>query len=102
MRKVYLSLLIILVLLLTSCSSGDSNMVRDLFRKNERETANERFEELVKAIQNQDSDSLKLLFSEKSLKESQNAEEDIQALLDYFQGEMLSYNDWGGLELEEG
>ena len=68
MRKVYLSLLIILVLLLTSCSSGDSNMVRDLFRKNERETANERFEELVKAIQNQDSDSLKLLFSEKSLK----------------------------------
>ena len=37
MRKVYLSLLIILVLLLTSCSSGDSNMVRDLFRKNERE-----------------------------------------------------------------
>ena len=61
MRKVYLSLLIILVLLLTSCSSGDSNMVRDLFRKNERETANERFEELVKAIQNQDSDSLKLL-----------------------------------------
>lgn len=96
MRKVYLSLLIILVLLLTSCSSGDSNMVRDLFRKNEREAANERFEELVKAIQNQDSDSLKLLFSEKSLKESQNAEEDIQALLDYFQGEMLSYNDWGG------
>ena len=94
MRKVYLSLLIILVLLLTSCSSGDSNMVRDLFRKNEREAANERFEELVKAIQNQDSDSLKLLFSEKSLKESQN-EEDIQALLDYFQGEMLSYNDWG-------
>ena len=80
MRKVYLSLLIILVLLLTSCSSGDSNMVRDLFRKNEREAANERFEELVKAIQ--DSDSLKLLFSEKSLKESQNAEEDIQALLD--------------------
>jgi len=42
------------------------------------------------------------LFSEKSLKESQNAEEDIQALLDYFQGEMLSYNDWGGLELEGG
>ena len=88
MRKVYLTLLIILVLLLTSCSSGDSNMVRDLFRKNEREAANERFEELVKAIQNQDSDSLKLLFSEKSLKESQNAEEDIQALLDYFQGGM--------------
>lgn len=37
MRKVCLLMLIIMTLLLTSCSSGDSNMVRDLFKKNERE-----------------------------------------------------------------
>lgn len=47
MRKVCLLMLIIMTLLLTSCSSGDSNMVRDLFKKNERETANERFEALI-------------------------------------------------------
>ena len=33
MRKVCLLMLIIMTLLLTSCSSGDSNMVRDLFIK---------------------------------------------------------------------
>lgn len=49
MRKVCLLMLIIMTLLLTSCSSGDSNMVRDLFKKNERETANERFEALIGA-----------------------------------------------------
>ena len=96
MRKVCLLMLIIMTLLLTSCSSGDSNMVRDLFIKNERETANERFEALIGAIQNQDSVALKAFFSEKSLKESQNIEETITALFDYFRGDMLSYNDWGG------
>ena len=34
MRKVCLLMLIIMTLLLTSCSSGDSNMVRDLILKN--------------------------------------------------------------------
>ncbi len=97
MRKVCLLMLIIMTLLLTSCSSGDSNMVRDLFKKNERETANERFEALIGAIQNQDRVALKAFFSEKSLKESQNIEETITALFDYFRGDMLSYNDWGGL-----
>ena len=33
MRKVCLLMLIIMTPLLTSCSSGDSNMVRDLFKK---------------------------------------------------------------------
>lgn len=65
MRKVCLLMLIIMTLLLTSCSSGDSNMVRDLFKKNERETANERFEALIGAIQNQDRVALKAFFSEK-------------------------------------
>lgn len=97
MRKVCLLMLIIMTLLLTSCSSGDSNMVRDLFKKNERETANERFEALIGAIQNQDRVALKAFFSEKSLKESQNIEETITALFDYFRGDMLSYNDWGSL-----
>lgn len=64
MRKVCLLMLIIMTLLLTSCSSGDSNMVRDLFKKNERETANERFEALIGAIQNQDRVALKAFFSE--------------------------------------
>ena len=97
MRKVCLLMLIIMTLLLTSCSSGDSNMVRDLFKKNERETANERFEALIGAIQNQDRVALKAFFSEKSLKESQNIEETITALFDYFRGDMLSYNDCGSL-----
>ena len=95
MKKTF-PLLIVIILLLTSCSFGGSDMRKDFFAMNDNKVANECFEKIIEAIQNQDSTSLKSLFSDKALKEAQNMDETINELFNYFQGKMISYNDWGG------
>lgn len=77
-------------------------MRREFFATNDKKVANEVFEKVIEAIQNQDSTTLKSLFSDKALKEAQNVDESIDELFEYFQGEMLSYNDWGGPGVESG
>lgn len=77
-------------------------MRKDFFTMNDNKIANERFEKIIEAIQNQNSTALKSLFSDKVLKEAQNMDETINELFDYFQGEMLSYNDWGGAGVDSG
>ena len=51
MKKI-LPLLIIGVLLLTSCSLGGLNTRRQFFTSNDRTIANEKFEKIIEAIQN--------------------------------------------------
>ena len=92
MKKTLLLLPIIgLVLVLTSCS-----LRRNFLMKDDSSVANDKFSELIDAIQTQDINTLKSLFSKNALKEVENIEESIQKLFDYFEGEMVSYNDWAG------
>ena len=51
---------------------------------------------MIEAIENQDSTALKSLFSDKTLKESQNMDRTIEELFDFYQGYMLSSDDGGG------
>ncbi|MBS6458068.1 MAG: DUF5104 domain-containing protein [Firmicutes bacterium] len=62
----------------------------------DRAIANKQFEDLIDAAKMQDADALKALFSQNVLNEVENIEESIQKLFDYFEGEMVSYNDWAG------
>ena len=62
----------------------------------DRAIANKQFEDLIDAAKMQDADALKALFSQNVLNEVENIEESIQKLFDYFQGELVSYNNWGG------
>ena len=92
MKKTLLLLPIIgLVLVLTSCS-----LRRNFLMKDDSSVANDKFSELIDAIQTQDINTLKSLFSKNALKEAENLDESIRHLFDYFQGELISYNDWGG------
>ena len=43
--------------------------------------ANKQFEKLIDAIQTQDIDAVRALFSENALKEAENADESIQAMM---------------------
>ena len=91
MKKTLLLLPIIgLVLVLTSCS-----LRRNFLMKDDSSAANDKFSELIDAIQTQDINTLKSLFSKNALKEAENLDESIRHLFDYFQGELISYNDWG-------
>ena len=80
MKKLRLSLLFVIILMSTLGLSGCSGM-REKFLK---------------------TDAIRLQFSNNVLKETQNMDENICLLFDYFKGEMLSYNDWGATETEIG
>jgi len=97
MRRIYLiCMIIILSLLLASCSLGGNNSRRNFLMTDDRAIANKQFEDLIDAAKMQDADALKALFSQNVLNEVENIEESIQKLFDYFEGEMVSYNDWAG------
>ena len=97
MRRIYLiCMIIILSLLLASCSLGGNNSRRNFLMKDDSSVANDKFSELIDAIQTQDINTLKSLFSKNALKEAENLDESIRHLFDYFQGELVSYNNWGG------
>lgn len=96
MKKIYSLLLVVSILLLTSCSLEGFGMRKKFFSTNDSEIANDCFEKVIEAIQNQDGAALKSLFSDKALEEAQNIDETINELFGYYQGEMLSYNDWAG------
>ena len=92
MKKTLLLLPIIgIVLVLTSCS-----LRRNFLMKDDSSVANNKFSELIDAIQTQDINTLKSLFSKNTLKEAENLDESIRHLFDYLQGELVSYNNWGG------
>lgn len=78
MKKIWAGVLAAAVLLLTACSAEEAAMRKKFFTRNDKAIANERFEALIDAIQARDGDA-------------------VRALFDYFQGKMLSYDDWGAM-----
>ena len=66
----------------------------------DKEVVNRNFERVIEAVQNQDVDALKKLFAKNSIKSSEDFEKDAIALFDFFQGEMISYDDRDGSNAE--
>ena len=103
MKKVCVLLLIAMAVLLTSCTIGGLPINRYAYmRVDYTAAANDRFEELIAAVQKQDVAAVQSLFSQNALREAQDMEEAVRALFDYYQGEMISYDDWGGDNLKGG
>ena len=101
MRKMIIAMLFIFIitLLLTSCSLPHTfNRLLD----NDEKVANKRFEQILDAIENSDENALKKLFSQKSIAVDNDLEESIFELFDFYQGELVYYNNWSGPIVEEG
>ena len=64
--------------------------------KSDASIANERFEQILDACQKQDATALKEMFSEKAISEAANFDDSITALFDFFQGEVVTYENFGG------
>ena len=92
MKRV-LILLIATVILLSSCSFGDFNMRKHMFLMNNNKVANESFEKIIVAIQNQDSAVLKALFSKVAQSEASNLGENSIKLFKFIQGDIVSFSD---------
>ena len=73
-----------------------------MFGKSDREVANAYMDKVVEALQKGDKDALKAMFSKNAIEEAENFDESIDDLFDFFQGDFVSYNDWGALSVEEG
>ena len=97
-KKVAITLLIIPVLLLSSCSLGETYKFTDSF-DNDQEFAISLIDKVLETIQNKDCDSLKSLFSKNAISESKNFAQSVTDLFDFYEGDFISYNDWGGPEV---
>lgn len=105
MKKLFVLTFVFWMLILTSCSSGglemslfsgSENQLKNPLSGNDRSIANTQFEQILNACKTQDKNALKVLFSEKVINENPNIDKSIDELLDFFQGDVVSYNDWGG------
>ena len=54
------------------------------------------FEELIDVINSKDRDALRSMFSEESIRQLNDFEGMMGDLLDYVNGDLVSYDDWGG------
>ena len=97
MKKILLWVVVINMMLFSACfpgkilSSGENPFFQD-----DRAVANATFEKVLEALGDNDLDALKSLFSKKALANSEGFDKAANELLDYFQGEFISYDDWGG------
>ena len=86
-----------LLLVLFSCSCSWN---RGIIMHDDRSIANEEFEKILQAVQIGDSDMLIELFSQKSIQNLKEFDKCVDELFEYFEGEVESYNDWGGPYVE--
>lgn len=96
MRKIVISLILILsILLLSSCSIGGSR-VQMLNLDSDDTKANARLEQVIEAIKSKDKDALKSVFSKKALDEAVDFDSRMNDLFDFFQGEVNSWEKSSG------
>lgn len=72
------------------------------FFKSDREVANERFEQILDTISNQDEKALKKLFSQKAITDTDVFDKSVIKLFDFFQGKVVEYDDRGALGVDGG
>ena len=75
-------------------------MFGKLFRS-DKEIANDSFEEILNAIQNQDKSALKNVFSKRVHNETSDFDDSVADLLDFIKGAVLSIDDSAGVGTDE-
>lgn len=79
--------LIVLSILLTSCSSG----VFSIF-----DSEKDIIVELFSALEQQDKDAVYDMFSKNTINSDSEFDKKIDELFDFIEGDLVSYDDWGG------
>ena len=104
MKKIAI-LLTVLTLSLTSCLALNGTRIDRLFDTNEQ-VANKRLETILDALKRQDKATLKSMFSATALAEAVDFDEHLDYLLEFFQGDVLSWKApdgiGGGHDVENG
>ncbi|MBE6686542.1 MAG: DUF5104 domain-containing protein [Ruminococcaceae bacterium] len=88
--KKFLLLLLITVLIITTCSCGSLPE-----GKNNEEHASEALDAFLEGIENNDYEAIKAVFSKNTLYKQEDFNSDIADLMDYFEGDILSRSKTG-------
>lgn len=91
-KHIVFFLVVLLSTVMSSCSWRENGKKVD----NDRKIANQQLDNVVEAIRQQDTDALTVLFSGTALKKASGFGEAATELFGYFEGELVSYDDWAG------
>jgi len=86
-RKIAVLLIALTTVFFSSCSIVDIN---------NKETSNAYIDNVLEIIQNKDEKALREMFSKNAIESAENFDKSVPLLFDYFQGDIISYNDWAG------
>ena len=88
-RYVIMSIFVVISLMLSSCvGSSRTDMLN---KSSDEEVANEKLVKILDYIMNEDEESLKDMFSQRALDESENFSEKAKLLFKFFNGETVSW-----------
>lgn len=93
-KKILCLISMMCVLFLSSCIIGGSRTDM-LDNMNDEETADARLEQVLEAINNEDKDALKSMFSQTALEEAEDFDGSMEYLFSFFQGEVISWESHG-------
>lgn len=88
-KKIILLIFLVNIFLLSSCSIGGSKTAM-LNKENDDKKADARLDQVIEAIQNQDKEALRSMFSKQALDEAQDLDGSMDYLFKLFQGEVKS------------
>lgn len=86
--------MLVALLMLSSCVGRTRTEL--LNESSDEEVANQKLSSILDCIENQDAESLKAMFSERALDESDYFEEDANLLFEFFKGKVVSWEKSSG------
>lgn len=101
-KKTLIGTLILSVCLLTSCSLSGTR-TEMLNNGNEEKKLDARIEQILSLLKNKDGKAIEALFSKQALSETKDFDSEINYLLNFFQGDVISWerNKWTSEELND-
>ncbi len=88
---------VIMCLFLAACSIADGG---SMFFESDTKTANNYIEKVLNTIESKNYEQLESLFANNCLSEIESFDLSAEELFDYFDAEVISYDDWGGGEVD--
>ena len=97
MKRKWMALLMTLATIsMSACSLGGGGLF-----DSDNQIANARMEKVLEALQSKDDSALKALFSKSAIADAKNFDDSIKSLFDYYEGNVISYDDKSALGVGE-
>lgn len=90
MRIMKLLTILTIIVFMLSLSACSNSFRTELFTRDDHKIVNTRFQQIINALDNKESEKLKNLFSSNALKEAGDIDKEIEYLMKFYKGKMIS------------